>query len=156
MDDKIQAFHRNRRLSVDSPQPGLAQPEAAEPETDTKTVRARRQGRSSSICPVCGEHSLVQTTRRNIDRFYGLFVSLRRYRCNNMECGWQGNLVKSRLFRRRPGQFQNDTSHWPMLLTASLLVLIIVLLLVALLIGWIDGSLEGAEGLFYRQTDSIE
>lgn len=152
---------------MQSTQPGLeafakrdevpdAATEAAQNAAPKKIAKSGREGKTTSPCPHCGQHALVQTSRRSIDRFIGLFVNLRRYRCNNMECGWQGNLIKSRLFKRTMGGVSKDTTNWLMIAGNSVLFLIILLLLVALIIGWIDGSLEGAEGLFYRPTDTVE
>lgn len=43
-------------------------------------------------CPRCGAGGLVRVQRRAVDRLLGLFVSIRRYRCTHVECGWEGNL----------------------------------------------------------------
>lgn len=125
-------------------------------ETPKQVRRARLSGKASHVCPHCGQHTLVQTTRRSVDRFIGLFVNLRRYRCNNVECGWEGNLIKSRWFRRSSGSVPRDSQNWLMIAANSVLILIIVLLLVALVVGWVDGSLEGAEGIFHRSTETVE
>ena len=134
----------------------IIQHQLASEETPQQTTKAGREGRHASACPSCGQFMLKQTSRRGIDRFLGLFFNLRRYRCNNLECGWEGNLIKSRLFKRNVGHFSKDTSNWLMIAGNSILFLIILLLLVALIVGWIDGSPEGAEGLFYRRTDAVE
>lgn len=42
-------------------------------------------------CPRCGATGLVRVQRRAVDRLLGLFVSIRRYRCTHVECGWEGN-----------------------------------------------------------------
>lgn len=42
-------------------------------------------------CPVCDD-CVQRVPRRWIDRFVGLFVSQRRYRCQRFGCGWEGNL----------------------------------------------------------------
>ncbi len=114
----------------------------------------RRGTKATSACPQCGEHRLVPISRRGIDRFLGLFFRLRRFRCNNVECGWQGNLVKSQVLRR-------SVEHLPQVKEKRLNLLIkigniimltlILIILVALIVGWIDGSLEGYEGLFSRE-----
>lgn len=134
----------------------MIQHQLASEETPQQSPKAGREGRHASACPGCGQFMLKQTSRRGIDRFLGLFFNLRRYRCNNLECGWEGNLIKSRLFKRNVGHFSKDTTNWLMIAGNSILFLIILLLLVALIVGWIDGSLEGAEGLFYRPTDTVE
>jgi len=51
-------------------------------------------------CPRCGAANLARVQRRAVDHLLGLFVSIRRYRCTHVECGWEGNLrVKSRRAR---------------------------------------------------------
>ena len=42
-------------------------------------------------CPVCGTN-LIRTPRRQVDRVVSLFVPVRRFRCQNFSCQWQGNL----------------------------------------------------------------
>jgi len=112
------------------------------------------RSRATSACPQCGKHRLVPVSRRGIDRFLGLFVRLRRFRCNNVECGWEGNLAKSQVLRR-------SVEHLPQVKEKRLNLLIKIgniimlaltlIILVALVVGWIDGSLEGYEGLFSRE-----
>ena len=46
---------------------------------------------SHHLCPLCGGN-LIQTPRRPVDRFWSLFVSVHRYRCNRFSCQWAGNL----------------------------------------------------------------
>jgi hypothetical protein len=57
---------------------------------------------SDTQCPSCGSE-LVRIHRHGSDRVLGLFVPLRRYRCKNDECGWQGRRVY-RSKRGRAGQ----------------------------------------------------
>ena len=112
------------------------------------------RSRATSACPQCGKHRLVPVSRRGIDRFLGLFVRLRRFRCNNVECGWEGNLAKSQVLRR-------SVEHLPQVKEKRLNLLIkignmtmlalILIILVALVVDWIDGSFEGYEGLFSRE-----
>jgi hypothetical protein len=40
-------------------------------------------------CPHCGGE-LHRIHRRTIDRFVSLYVPVRRYRCKNRDCRWQG------------------------------------------------------------------
>lgn len=47
---------------------------------------------SDAQCPRCGSE-LSRIHRRSSDRVLGIFVPLRRYRCKNSECGWQGRRV---------------------------------------------------------------
>lgn len=44
---------------------------------------------SDAQCPRCGGE-LTRIHRRWLDRMLNLFVPLRRYRCKNNECTWQG------------------------------------------------------------------
>lgn len=43
-------------------------------------------------CPSCGGGGLVRVRRRIVDRLLGAFVSIRRVRCSNFLCGYEGNL----------------------------------------------------------------
>lgn len=42
-------------------------------------------------CPRCGE-SLYRIPRRDIDLLMSMFVSVRRYRCESVDCGWEGTI----------------------------------------------------------------
>ena len=46
----------------------------------------------SQACPACGERCLIRIRRRFIDRLLSLFVRLQRFRCQQFECQWEGNL----------------------------------------------------------------
>ncbi len=112
-----------------------------------------RGSKATSACPQCGKHRLVPVSRRGIDRFLGLFVRLRRFRCNNVECGWQGNLAKSQVLRRSVGhlpQVKEKRLNLLIKIGNMIMLAMILIILVALIVGWIDGSLEGYEGLFSR------
>ncbi len=89
-------------------------------------------------------------SRRGIDRLFGLFVSLRRFRCKNPKCGWEGNLVKSQALRRTVEHMPNikEKSNWVMLAANSIMLLTILVIVISLIIGWFDGSLEGYDGIF--------
>lgn len=41
-------------------------------------------------CPVCGKHNTTRIHRNRMDRFLSLFLPLRRYRCLQPKCGWEG------------------------------------------------------------------
>jgi hypothetical protein len=112
--------------------------------------KAKRTAKITSACPQCGQHRLVPISRRGVDRLFGLFVSLRRFRCKNLECGWEGNLVKSQTLRRTVEHMPSikKKGHWIMLTANSIMLLIILVILVSLIIGWFDGSLEGYDGIF--------
>ncbi len=145
MTDRFSDSHNDKTEVFVQPIP--ANPESSPPEV-------KRETKASSACPRCGQHRLVQVSRRGIDRFIGLFVSLRRFRCKNMECRWEGNLVKSRTLRRTVGHIPTFSKqvNWLLVAANAIMLLTIVVIIVALLIGWIDGSLEGYDGIFSRFT----
>ena len=58
------------------------------------TVRSRYL--SSVSCPHCGQHKLQRIHRRLVDRLLGSFVTLRRFKCCDSRCHWEGNLVQKR------------------------------------------------------------
>ena len=45
-------------------------------------------------CPQCGSE-MQRVHRRSSDRAISIFVPVRRYRCNNRECGWSGRRVST-------------------------------------------------------------
>lgn len=45
-------------------------------------------------CPRCGD-ALQRIHRNSIDRAISLFISVRRYRCTNRDCGWSGRRVST-------------------------------------------------------------
>lgn len=47
-------------------------------------------------CPLCGSRGLIRIHRRPIDRLLSLFVDVYRFRCQQFECQWEGNLTKRR------------------------------------------------------------
>lgn len=47
-------------------------------------------------CPLCGCGGLIRIHRRPIDRLLSLFVDVYRFRCQQFECQWEGNLMKRR------------------------------------------------------------
>jgi hypothetical protein len=49
------------------------------------------------MCPHCGQGT-SRVERRWSDRLLNVLVPVRRYRCVNAVCGWQGNL-RTHLFR---------------------------------------------------------
>jgi hypothetical protein len=46
---------------------------------------------ASERCPACGD-IVSRIPRRPIDRILSVFVSMRRYRCPNVLCVWEGNV----------------------------------------------------------------
>lgn len=59
-------------------------------------------------CPRCGG-SIYRIRRRFVDRVISLFTAVRRYRCTDCDCRWEGNLRPERL-ARRPGPDHVRTS----------------------------------------------
>jgi hypothetical protein len=57
---------------------------------------------SSVSCPQCGQHKLKRIRRRTVDRLLGWFATLRRFKCCDLRCRWEGNLVKKRSAKRSP------------------------------------------------------
>lgn len=53
-------------------------------------------GRDAGVptCPLCGNRGLIRIHRRPIDRLLSLFVDVYRFRCQQFECQWEGNLTK--------------------------------------------------------------
>lgn len=49
-------------------------------------------GTAPYTCPRCGERDLIRVHRRFIDRLLSVFVRLRRFRCAQFQCQWEGNL----------------------------------------------------------------
>jgi hypothetical protein len=120
---------------------------------ESHAPKAGRGTKATSACPQCGKHRLVPISRRGIDHLLGLFVRLRRFRCNNIECGWQGNLAKSQILRRSVEhlpQVKGKRLNLLIVIGNVIMLMVILLIVVALFIGWIDGSLEGYEGLLRR------
>ena len=57
---------------------------------------SRHRHYASVSCPQCGKHKLQRIPRRLLDRFLGLFGTLRRFHCGDRQCNWTGNLTKPR------------------------------------------------------------
>jgi len=43
------------------------------------------------VCPRCGM-AVIRIPRRPLGRWLSLIRPVRRYRCPNIACGWEGNL----------------------------------------------------------------
>ena len=67
------------------PNPTTVDFEMAETPDDSRLLACK--------CPRC-EGDLIRIRRRPIDRMFSLFVSVRRFRCVNLGCIWEGNLRK--------------------------------------------------------------
>lgn len=42
-------------------------------------------------CPHC-KGPTIRVTRRLVDLLMSMFISVSRYRCRSIDCGWEGNL----------------------------------------------------------------
>lgn len=63
-------------------------------------------------CPVCGSLGLIRIHRRPIDRLLSLFVNVYRFRCQQFECQWEGNLTKRRwLGGTRTARRESDSAR---------------------------------------------
>lgn len=61
-------------------------------ETTSTPERADDEGEPDKpACPQCGGR-LIRMTRRAMDRALSLFVPVRRYRCQNFSCQWEGRV----------------------------------------------------------------
>ena len=49
----------------------------------------------ANVCPHCGG-DLMRIRRRPVDRLLSVFVPVRRFRCVNFRCIWEGNVRRSR------------------------------------------------------------
>jgi hypothetical protein len=56
-----------------------------------RTLSHATPSRWRAVCPHCGQGT-SRIERRWSDRLLNVLVPLRRYRCVNAACGWQGNL----------------------------------------------------------------
>lgn len=122
-------------------------PSSLDPSSDSQSGAAPS---TAYACPNCGQRRLIQISRRKIDHMLGLFVGLRRYRCKNLECRWEGNLMLSRMPNRwiKPPRKLKRLVNPLMMLGVAAMLLIILVIFIVLIVGWIDGSFEGAEGIF--------
>lgn len=62
----------------------------------------RRRRVSAKACPRC-QGKLVREHRRLLDRLYSLVRPLKRYRCGNLACQWEGNIARARVHPSAPG-----------------------------------------------------
>jgi len=125
------------------------------PASDKPTAKASsnevREAKKTSACPQCGQRRLVPISRRGIDHVIGLFVALRRYRCKNMDCRWEGNLVKWRPLRKTVNHVPNmeKPMNWLMIVSVLLMSLAILAMILFLLFAWYNGSLESYDDIIY-------
>ena len=63
-------------------------------------------------CPQCqrsgSSGQLMRVHRRFVDRVISLFRPLRRYRCQSMDCDWEGNLPAGRIASQRGAESRSD------------------------------------------------
>lgn len=57
--------------------------------------------RGGPVCPVCA-CALLREHRRTVDRWLSLIRPVRRYRCDNYDCQWVGNIAVDAPVRRSP------------------------------------------------------
>jgi len=73
-----------------------------EPSTQQRTIE----------CPWCGGANLKRIPRRFVDRLISLISPQRRFRCESLGCGWEGNLSATQFpsgdtpRRRRPTRIE--------------------------------------------------
>jgi hypothetical protein len=60
-------------------------------------VSANREG---ICCPRCGDARLLRVRRRLVDRLLSLVRPVFRFRCESVECQWEGNLPQRRFDHR--------------------------------------------------------
>ncbi len=63
-------------------------------------------------CPQCqrsgSSGQLMRVHRRFVDRVMSLFRPFRRYRCQSMDCDWEGNLPARRIASQRGAESRSD------------------------------------------------
>ena len=59
--------------------------------TEERSLYKRSRGYHK--CPECNLRTLVLIHRRSIDRMINRIYPIRRYRCRNPECHWEGNVA---------------------------------------------------------------
>jgi hypothetical protein len=87
-------------------------------EANSGEQARRKRSRRYHKCPECDRRTLVVIHRRSIDRMTSWFFPVRRYRCRNPECRWEGNLPSSEGKRR-------TLSFWQMLLWGTVSALLL-------------------------------
>jgi hypothetical protein len=79
----------------------------------TEEQAHRRRTKRSHTCPACGGRSLAVIHRRPIDHLVSRFYPIRRYRCRNRDCRWEGNLPSSK-GRKEVRRFWQGLFVWGM------------------------------------------
>lgn len=67
---------------------------------------------SANTCPWC-QGGLVRERRRMVDRLHSLVRPLKRYRCANFGCQWEGNILTTRAHRAAAGAAGAGTAGEP-------------------------------------------
>jgi len=70
-------------------------------------VFVNRESSCAHGCPRCNA-SVFRVSRRFVDMFISLFISIRRYRCISMKCNWEGNLREKQNYL--PSRMRTDLS----------------------------------------------
>ena len=78
----------------------------------------RKRSRRYHKCPECDRRTLALIHRRAVDKMTSWFFPVRRYRCRNPECRWEGNLPSSEGRKK-------VLTFWQMLLWGSVSVLLL-------------------------------
>jgi hypothetical protein len=78
----------------------------------------RKRSRRYHKCPECDHRTLALIHRRPVDKMMSWFFPIRRYRCRNPECRWEGNLPNSQGRKK-------ILTFWQMLLWGSVSVLLL-------------------------------
>ncbi len=53
-------------------------------------IRLRRRLPAARECPRCGLNDWHRRRRHLADHIFGMGLNVRRYRCGNAECNWEG------------------------------------------------------------------
>ncbi len=60
-----------------------------------------------TTCPLC-HSNLLRHPRRTVDRLRSLFGPVKRYRCDNFACQWEGNVCSHRAAQPSTGMAGNE------------------------------------------------
>lgn len=80
-------------------------------EGDSMAPQPDRMCLGVPVCPLCGSPGLIRIHRRPIDRVLSLFVEVYRFRCQQFECQWEGNLTKRQCLRGTHGTGRVSHTH---------------------------------------------
>jgi hypothetical protein len=74
---------------------GIAAKECVMPFDPQHKSRTGNPKPNSVTCPLC-QGNLLRQPRRTVDRLRSLFGPVKRYRCDNLACQWEGNVSSRR------------------------------------------------------------